>query len=57
MEILFRVFKVSTLTENEYEEEEISLILSGSQKVNDWQKMVSLSIDQLLLTDINGWLP
>ncbi|WP_167357200.1 glucosamine inositolphosphorylceramide transferase family protein [Paenibacillus pectinilyticus] len=50
-----RVFKVNTLTEEAYEEEEVSLILSGSKKENDWRKDGMHHIDQLQLKD-NRWL-
>ncbi|CAH1207688.1 hypothetical protein PAECIP111891_03072 [Paenibacillus allorhizoplanae] len=50
-----RVFKVNKLTEQEYVEEEVSLILSGSKEEKDWRKDGMHHIDQLLLKD-NKWL-
>lgn len=50
-----RVFKVNKLSELEYEEEEISLILSGSKKEGDWRKDGMHHIDQLKIND-NQWL-
>lgn len=50
-----RVFKVKNITELEYEEEEISLILSGTKKKDDWRKDGMHHIDQLMIDD-NQWL-
>lgn len=51
-----RVFKVNTLTEHDYEEEEEgSLILSGSNEDEDWRKDGMHHIDQLQLKD-DQWL-
>lgn len=50
-----RVFKVNKLTEFEYEEEEISLILCGTKKEGDWRKDGMHHIDQLMIDD-NQWL-
>jgi hypothetical protein len=46
-----RVFKVSKLSETDYEEEEISEILSGTQKDRDWRKDGMHHIDQLKIND------
>lgn len=50
-----RLFKVNKLTEHEYDEEEVSLILSGSKQENDWRKDGMHHIDQLNMKD-NKWL-
>lgn len=49
-----RAFKIKLLSEVEYKEEEISLVLSGSKKV-DWRKDGMHHIDQLKIAD-NQWL-
>lgn len=49
------VFKVNKISESEYREEEISLILSGTNKDNDWRKDGMHHIDQLMVDD-NQWL-
>jgi hypothetical protein len=50
-----RLFKINKLSEIEYEEEEISLILSGTNRENDWRKDGMHHIDQLQMND-NQWL-
>ncbi|WP_261302565.1 glucosamine inositolphosphorylceramide transferase family protein [Paenibacillus andongensis] len=50
-----RIFKVNKLSEFEYEEEEVSCILSGSHIENDWRKDGMHHIDQLQMND-NQWL-
>lgn len=50
-----RVFKVNKLLESEYEDEEISSILSGTKKDSDWRKDGMHHIDQLQFND-NQWL-
>ncbi|MEH7226820.1 hypothetical protein V7112_23775, partial [Bacillus sp. JJ1566] len=49
------VFKITKLTENDYEEEQINLVLSGTKKENDWNSDGMHTIDQLKLGD-NNWL-
>jgi hypothetical protein len=49
-----RAFKVKELSEVEYKEEEVSLVLSGSKKL-DWRKDGMHHIDQLKVAD-NQWL-
>ncbi|WP_066067716.1 glucosamine inositolphosphorylceramide transferase family protein [Neobacillus soli] len=49
------VFKITKLSELEYEEEKINLILSGSKRKIDWRKDGMHTIDQLKITD-NKWL-
>ncbi|MFJ7728157.1 hypothetical protein ACIQXV_18670 [Neobacillus sp. NPDC097160] len=50
-----RVFRITVLSEREYEEEEMDLILKGSKKVNDWNRDGMHSIDQLKVAE-NNWL-
>ncbi len=50
-----RAFKITTLTESDYEEEELSIVLKGSMKAEDWRKDGMHSIDQLKLGE-NQWL-
>ncbi|WNR43789.1 glucosamine inositolphosphorylceramide transferase family protein [Paenibacillus roseipurpureus] len=50
-----RMFRVNTLNELHYEEEEVSLVLSGSQKADCWRKDGMHHIDQLKLSD-QQWL-
>ncbi|MNI61784.1 hypothetical protein D3C73_1170700 [compost metagenome] len=50
-----RLFKVNKLSETEYEEEEVSLILSGTHKDDDWRRDGMHHIDQLKIND-NQWL-
>lgn len=50
-----RLFKIQRLSENEYEEEELSLIFKGTNKEGDWRRDGMHSIDQLKITD-DQWL-
>lgn len=50
-----RVFRVKKLTELEYEEEEISQVLCGTNKDGDWRKDGMHHIDQLKISE-NQWL-
>ncbi|NHC43329.1 hypothetical protein G6549_25995 [Bacillus sp. MM2020_1] len=50
-----RVFKITKLSDIEYEEKEISLVLNGSKKEMGWNKDGMHSIDQLELEE-NKWL-
>jgi hypothetical protein len=50
-----RLFKVNKLSELEYDEEEVELILSGTNKENDWRKDGMHHIDQLKM-DSGKWL-
>jgi hypothetical protein len=50
-----RVFKVNNLTEKEYEEEEVDLILNGTKSDLDWRKDGMHTIDQLKISE-NHWL-
>ncbi|MGO4271108.1 hypothetical protein AB4Z22_14885, partial [Paenibacillus sp. TAF58] len=50
-----RIFKVNKLSKFEYEEEEVSCILKGSHKENDWRKDGMHHIDQLQMKN-NQWL-
>ncbi|MBP1967067.1 glucosamine inositolphosphorylceramide transferase family protein [Paenibacillus aceris] len=49
------VFKINKLSEIDYEEEEITLILSGTNRESDWRKDGMHHIDQLKLNE-NQWL-
>jgi hypothetical protein len=49
-----RVFNIKVLTETEYLEEELNLVLKGTHK-NDWRKDGMHSIDQLKIQD-NKWI-
>ncbi|SFL11043.1 hypothetical protein SAMN03159341_103267 [Paenibacillus sp. 1_12] len=53
--ISVKEFKVKALSETEYEEEEISQIMSGTQKDSDWRRDGMHHIDQLRIDD-NQWL-
>lgn len=46
-----RLFKITKLTQTEYEEELISVVLTGSKKDMDWNKDGMHTIDQLKLSD------
>ncbi|MFS0822749.1 hypothetical protein [Bacillus sp. 1P02SD] len=50
-----RAFKIKKLSTSLYEEEEVSINLYGSSKVNDWRKDGMHSIDQLKIEE-NKWL-
>ncbi|MBS4198415.1 hypothetical protein KHA93_01905 [Bacillus sp. FJAT-49732] len=50
-----RVFKITHLSEREYEEEELSVVLNGSKMKADWKKDGMHSIDQYKISD-NNWL-
>lgn len=50
-----RVFKIKKLTETEYEEEEEELVLSGTNKENDWRRDGMHHIDQVKIHD-GQWL-
>lgn len=50
-----RMFKVNKLTETEYEDEEVSLILSGTHVESDWRKDGMHHIDQLQIEN-SHWL-
>ncbi|MEH7388359.1 hypothetical protein V7147_23610 [Bacillus sp. JJ1521] len=50
-----RVFKITQLSESEYAEEELNLVLSGTKKERDWNKDGMHTIDQLKMAD-NQWL-
>ncbi|WP_420489673.1 glucosamine inositolphosphorylceramide transferase family protein [Neobacillus vireti] len=50
-----RSFIINKLTENEYQEEEINIILNGSDKNNDWRRDGMHHIDQLKING-NEWL-
>jgi hypothetical protein len=50
-----RAFKITKLTEIEYQEEEVSVILSGSREANNWNRDGMHSIDQLKLGE-DKWL-
>jgi hypothetical protein len=50
-----RVFKVKKLTETDYQEEEVNLVLSGTKRELDWRKDGMHNIDQLKTTD-GRWL-
>jgi hypothetical protein len=50
-----KVFKVTNLTESEYEEEEMNEVIKGTNKVNDWKKDGMHTIDQLKITN-DKWL-
>jgi len=50
-----RMFEITQLSEKEYCEEEISLVLNGSKKATDWKKDGMHSIDQLKIEE-NQWL-
>jgi len=45
-----RVFKITTITEDEYQEEEVSLILSATNNAKEWNKDGMHSIDQLKIS-------
>ena len=48
---LTRIFKIKTLTINEYQEEEVKIVLQGTDKEADWRKDGMHHIDQL---KVNG---
>jgi mRNA-degrading endonuclease HigB of HigAB toxin-antitoxin module len=50
-----RVFKITKLTESDYQEEEINIVLTGSKREKDWNKDGMHTIDQLKIGD-NKWL-
>ncbi|MBD3107671.1 hypothetical protein IEO70_04765 [Bacillus sp. AGMB 02131] len=50
-----RSFKIKTLSESEYSEEEVEIVLKGSDKQGDWRKDGMHQIDQLKIND-NEWL-
>ncbi|OPH56668.1 hypothetical protein BC351_27390 [Paenibacillus ferrarius] len=50
-----RVFKVNTLSEFEYKDEEVSIVLRGTNKDRDWRKDGMHHIDQLMISDTQ-WL-
>jgi len=50
-----RVFKITHLTEEEYEEEQVNLVLNGTNNISDWNKDGMHSIDQLKVND-SEWL-
>lgn len=50
-----KVFKIKNLSEEEYQEEEINLVLSGTKKDMDWRKDGMHHIDQLKIKD-DQWL-
>ncbi|ETI67551.1 hypothetical protein BAVI_17017 [Neobacillus vireti LMG 21834] len=50
-----RAFKITQLSENEYKEEELNLVLSGTKKEIDWNKDGMHTIDQIKIAD-NQWL-
>ncbi|TVY05649.1 glucosamine inositolphosphorylceramide transferase family protein [Paenibacillus cremeus] len=50
-----RVFKIIKLTDSEYEEEEAELILSGTNRDNDWRRDGMHHIDQVKIQD-GQWL-
>lgn len=50
-----RVFTIKQLSEREYEEEEVNLILNGTNNELDWRKDGMHSIDQLEIKE-NEWL-
>ncbi|MED1205211.1 hypothetical protein [Heyndrickxia acidicola] len=50
-----RAFEITLLSEKEYEEKEVNLILKGTEKELDWRKDGMHSIDQLKI-DENKWL-
>lgn len=50
-----KVYKINKLTDEDYAEEEVSLILSGSNKELDWRKDGMHTIDHLKIND-NHWL-
>ncbi|WP_160722247.1 glucosamine inositolphosphorylceramide transferase family protein [Bacillus sp. USDA818B3_A] len=45
------LFKITRLSESEYEEEPISMVLNGSNKDKDWNKDGMHTIDQIKITD------
>lgn len=49
------LFKITTLTEDDFAEERINTVLSGTNKENDWRKDGMHHIDQLKIND-NKWL-
>ncbi|MBS4197583.1 glucosamine inositolphosphorylceramide transferase family protein [Lederbergia citri] len=50
-----RVFKITHLSESDYKEEELSLVLQGSKNNFDWKKDGMHTIDQYKIAD-NSWL-
>ncbi|WP_240418158.1 hypothetical protein [Paenibacillus periandrae] len=50
-----KVFKVNVLSESEYEEEEVSQVMSGTHKDSDWRRDGMHHIDQLKIND-HQWL-
>ncbi|MCR2822022.1 glucosamine inositolphosphorylceramide transferase family protein [Lederbergia panacisoli] len=50
-----RVFKITHLTEEEYDEEEVNLILCGTKNAKDWNRDGMHSIDQLKVNN-SEWL-
>jgi hypothetical protein len=50
-----RVFKIKQLSEKEYSEEEVNLILCGTNSDTDWRKDGMHTIDQLKINE-NEWL-
>lgn len=52
---LVRSFKINKLSETEYEEEEVNIVLNGSNKEGDWRKDGMHHIDQLKINE-NQWL-
>ncbi|MGO4496766.1 hypothetical protein AB4114_12775 [Paenibacillus sp. 2RAB27] len=50
-----RVFRIKVLSETEYEEEQINLVLSGTQKEIDWRKDGMHTIDQIKTAE-DKWL-
>lgn len=50
-----RVFMIKQLTKNEYEEEELGLVLKGTNTNKDWRKDGMHSIDQIMIEE-NKWL-
>jgi hypothetical protein len=50
-----RVFNIKQLSEKEYVEEEVNLILSGTNSEQDWRKDGMHSIDQIKINE-NQWL-
>ncbi|WP_189009886.1 glucosamine inositolphosphorylceramide transferase family protein [Paenibacillus marchantiophytorum] len=50
-----RLFKINKLSEFEYDDEEVSLILHGTNKESDWRKDGMHHIDQLMISN-NRWL-
>lgn len=50
-----KVCKVNRISETEYEEEEISLVMGGTHKEHDWRRDGMHHIDQLRMND-NQWM-